>query len=432
MKLAVFSPLPPSRSEIGNNVVPVARALAGMADLTLWTDQAEVGPEVAEIAPVQRYAAGEIDYARLNDADAVVYAIGNNADFHRAIFDVARTTPGVMVLHDTRLQHFLARYGETEGADRMYYFDTMRRSYGPQAERDARAYHAGEIGLDVLVTRYPMTAAVADVGLCTVVHNEAEQRILAGQTWWPVHYLPLAHPVGPVLDNIPGNGTLRLVVFGFMGANRRLPSILEALAGLWEETIELDIYGQLDDRWKVDELVARYGLQDRVRCHGFVDDLSGALRRADLAINLRYPSMGEASASQLRIWDAGLPALVTRTGWYAGLPDDAVFFVEPDDEVGTLRKHLRAACRDLAPFRRAGQRGRAILEQRHRPEDYARGLLAVAEEAVGQHGRRLALGLSRSTAQRLLACADERGIALCARSVAERIAELSGAPDVGT
>ncbi len=423
----MFSPLPPSRSEIGNNVVPVARALAGMADLTLWTDQAEISPEVAEIAPVQRYRAGAVDYARLNQADAVVYAIGNNANFHRTIFDVARTTPGVMVLHDTRLQHFFARYSETEGADRAFYFSSIRRSHGPQAEQEARAWFAGELDFDTLATRYPMTAAVADYGLCTVVHNEAEQRVLAGQTWWPVHYLPLAFGAGPVLDRSPGNGTLRLVVFGFIGANRRLPSILEALAGLWEEAIELDIYGQIDEPAQVDELVARYGLHDRVRRHGFVDDLSGPLRRADLAINLRYPSMGEASGSQLRIWDAGLPALVTRTGWYAGLPDDAVFFVEPDDEVATLRKHLRAACRDLAPFRRAGRRGRAVLEQLHTPAEYARGLLRVAQEAMGQHRRRAAFDLSRSAAQRLLACTDEPGIALCAQSVAARIGQLSRA-----
>jgi len=314
----------------------------------------------------------------------------------------------------------------------MFYFDAMRRSYGLTGERDARACLAGEIGLDALVTRYPMTAAVADYGLCTVVHNEAEQRILAGQTWWPVHYLPLAFAAGPMLDKIPGDGVLRVIVFGFIGANRRLPSILEALAGLWEDAIMLDIYGQLDDPGELDELVARYGLQDRVRWHGFVDDLSAALRRADLAINLRYPSMGEASASQLRIWDAALPALVTRTGWYAALPDDTVFFVEPDDEVGTLRKHLRAACRDLAPFRRAGQRGRAILEQRHLPVDYARGLLGIAEQAKGQHRRRSASDLSRSAAQKLAACTDERGIALCAQQVAERIAELSGVLDAET
>ena len=389
----------------------------------------DVSPEVAEIAPVQRYAAGAVDYTRLNEADAVVYAIGNNANFHRTIFDVARTTPGVMVLHDTRLQHFFARYRETEGADRTFYFASVRRAYGPQAEREARACLAGEIDFDTLATRYPMTAAVADYGLCTVVHNEAEQRVLAGQTWWPVRYLPLAFGAGPVLDKVPGTGTLRLVVFGFIGANRRLHSVLEALTGLWDEAIELDIYGHIDDSLQLNDLVARYGLHDRVRWHGFVHDLSAALRRADLAINLRYPSMGEASASQLRIWDAGLPALVTRTGWYAGLPDDAVFFVEPDDEVGTLRKHLRAACRDLAPFRRAGRRGRAILEQRHTPGDYARGLLDVAQEALGQHRRRAALGLSRSAAQRLLACTDQHGNALSAQGVAERIAELGRTPD---
>lgn len=424
MKIAWFSPLPPAYTGIGYYTVAVASALAGLAELTLWTDQAVVGPEIERIAPVQRFTTGQVDHAALNSADAVFYNIGNNADYHRGIFDVARTTPGIMVLHDTRLQHFLARYSETEGDGRAFYLDAIRRSYGAAAEREALAFIAGEIGIDALVERYPMTEAVADPGLCVIVHNEAERRDLARRVRGPVFSLPLAFGIGPALEPVPADGTLRLVVFGFIGGNRRLPSILEALAGLRDEAITLDIYGEVEPALELDALIARHGLHGTVRRHGFIDDLSPVLRVADLAINLRWPSMGEASDSQLRIWDAGLASVVTRTGWYASLPEDTVFFVEPEDDVAGLRAHLRDACRDLTPFRRAGQRGRALLEQAHRPEAYAAAVVEIAKEAQCQHGRRAALDLSRSAARRLSACGQ--GIALCAQSVAARIGELAG------
>ena len=57
-------------------------------------------------------------------------------------------------------------------------------------------------------------------------------------------------------------------------------------------------------------------LQDIVTLHGFVpaEALEAALASAHLAINFRFPTMGEASVSQLQIWDHALPSLVTRVG----------------------------------------------------------------------------------------------------------------------
>ncbi len=130
-RLNLFSPLPPLRSEIGNHTLIVAAALSEMAEVTLWTPQAEP-PEVPAGIPVVRYDPAAMDWSRLNQADANVYNIGNNATYHRAIFDIARQAPGIVVLHDTRLQHFFARYSETPGDDRAFYLDSMRRTHGPR------------------------------------------------------------------------------------------------------------------------------------------------------------------------------------------------------------------------------------------------------------------------------------------------------------
>jgi glycosyltransferase involved in cell wall biosynthesis len=424
-RLNLFSPLPPLRSDVGNHTLIVARALRNLADVTLWTPQAEP-PEFHLDVPVVCYDPASLDWTRLNRADANIYNIGNNATYHRAIFDIARQAPGIVVLHDTRLQHFFARYSETAGADRAFYLDRMRRSHGPAGLSDANAWLAGERTLDTLVDRYPMTVAALERALAAIVHNESEQQALAAQTRTPVFHLPLAYPAGPPPERGEPNGTLRLVVFGFLGTNRRLGPILEVIAALPDQDLRLDIYGLLDEPDPIDRQIATLGLVGRVCRQGYVPEaeLQAALLRADLALNLRFPSMGEASGSQLRIWSAALPSVVTRTGWYATLPEEAVFFVEPDREAEMLTGHLEALRRDRALFHQVGGRGRAIVEAKHDPALYARGLLDIVSGIGSLHARRAAIDLSHRSAQLLFDAVDVGGVALCAEQVADAVAGL--------
>ena len=395
--------------------------------MTLWTPRDAAQDDAALDVPVVRFDPAAIDWPRLNRADANVYNIGNNATFHRAIFDVARAAPGIVVLHDTRLQHFFARYSETPGADRDFYLDAMRRAQGPAALEDAQRWLNGEQRLDALVDKYPMTLAALAPALAAIVHNPSERLVLAEQTRTPVFHLPLVYRAGPLPERAPPNGTLRLVVFGFLGPNRRLGPLLDVLAALPDRAVALDIYGALDEPEPIDSQIAALGLAGRVRRHGYVPEaeLQLALARADLAINLRFPSMGEASASQLRIWDAALPSVVTRTGWYALLPEDAVFFVDPEREAEMLRGHLEELRRNPARFRLAGLRGRAMLEEQHDPAAYAHGLLNIVHQIDSLHARHAALELSRRAAQTMPCAGDPAAIALSIGQIATAISDLT-------
>jgi glycosyltransferase involved in cell wall biosynthesis len=426
LKLNIFSPLPPVRSEIANVSRMVADALQPMADVTLWTAQTEPSERGGPI-PVMFFDPASVPWAQVQDADLNIYNIGNNATFHRAIFDVARRSPGLIVLHDTKLQHFFARYSEMPGADRDFYLESLQRSHGLDSLADAEAFLAGKLGLDVLVHRYPMTLAALDGALAAVMHNDADRLALAEKTPTPIFYLPLPF-AGPGLAARPApNGTLRLIAFGHMGFNRRLNSILESLSVHEDTAIRLDIYGVLEDAEGVQARTEQLGLSQRVQQHGFVPDqeLTAALAHADLALNLRYPSMGEASASQLRIWDSGLPSLVTRTGWYASLPADAVFFVEPDEEVASIREHLTGLRNNPAAFRKAGLRGREVLLERHAPVVYAEALVAIARQAPALHARRQAIAMSRIAAHGLMEMTDLAGMTACADPVAQAVRALT-------
>src|SRR5438067_6262196 len=92
--------------------------------------------------------------------------------------------------------------------------------------------------------------------------------------------------------------------------------------------------------------------------------------------------MGEASASQLRIWHHGLPSLVTRTGWYGTLPENTVAFVRPDNEAEDIHEHLTGFLSDPQRYRELGENGRSYLHQHHTFETYVDALIELVNAAI--------------------------------------------------
>jgi len=123
---------------------------------------------------------------------------------------------------------------------------------------------------------------------------------------------------------------------------------------------------------------------DHIRLRGYVSDtqLDEALHSADFAINLRWPTMGEASASQLRYWSAALPTLVSDVGWYSELPDEAVCKISVENEIPDLLAVLQDALASPAKYREIGERGRQQLREAHSHSAYASELVALAERLV--------------------------------------------------
>jgi glycosyltransferase involved in cell wall biosynthesis len=129
------------------------------------------------------------------------------------------------------------------------------------------------------------------------------------------------------------------------------------------------------------QLITQYSLEDLVTIHGFVpaDELTNALSRSDLALNLRDPTMGEASASQLRIWQHQLPSLVTDTGWYATLPPDTVAIVRRNAELEDIRSHLAKFLSTPETYRAIGRNGRRHLDEHHTAARYVDRLFELIE-----------------------------------------------------
>src|SRR5437868_14375395 len=106
MKVAYYSPLPPSRSGIADYSALLLPALRRRL-------------EVVVAGPGKRAPA----------ADVAICHLGNGPDAHGWIVDALRSRPGVVVLHEYVLHHLVA--GVTIGrGDGRGYLDAMERELG--------------------------------------------------------------------------------------------------------------------------------------------------------------------------------------------------------------------------------------------------------------------------------------------------------------
>jgi glycosyltransferase involved in cell wall biosynthesis len=401
MRIHWFSPLAPAHTAIADYTGRLLPALAARAEVTLWTDQPHWYSGLERHAAVRRFDPRNFPWEALNGADAAFYNIGNDARFHRAIGQVSRQFPGFSILHDVLLHDSVA-FDCKQRNDRAAYLGIMQSLYGARGRRDGELYWEGALNLLQLGRVYSCAPFFLDASLGALVHSRAAARALAKEVDVPVLRLPLPFPArrlaGPrsALGGDLGAPPWKLVVFGFLGSNRCLKQILTALARLADGNFRLHIYGDLEDRAGTAALIGQLGLAELVTLHGFVPEveLDKALASAHLAINLRYPTKGEASYSQLRIWSHGLPSLVTRIGWYAELPPGTVSFVRPDFLVEDLCAHLRAYAARPAAYVESGLRGHEYFVERHSPASYAAKIVEIAGQAAAYRRRWNALRMS--------------------------------------
>jgi glycosyltransferase involved in cell wall biosynthesis len=263
-----------------------------------------------------------------------------------------------------------------------------------------------------------------------MVHTRDAFTELQKSKRWPVVYapLPFTNPVAPALTtNGRPRDPFRLIIFGHIGRNRRLSAVLEALAQLPEkDRFHLDIYGEMDDAKSVRQRIQALSLKPLVSVHGYApaNELDEALRAASLAINLRYPTMGEASASQLRIWEHALPSLVTKVGWYGSLSEDTVAHVRPDNEVEDIRAHLAAFLQNPERFAGMGREGRRFLEEEHNQNKYVETIVSLVKSSRELNLRKAAIDLAQRAGARMGSWNNENGDTPA--RVAERILQLCG------
>ncbi|RXV58631.1 hypothetical protein C6W92_16535 [Roseovarius sp. A46] len=384
------SPLPPAETDIAHYTQRILPALRARADVTLWTDAFSWSRDLEASCAVRRLNPATITPAEMRSeniapgqAEVAFVQIGNSGDFHSSFLQLARRMPTVVVLHDLALQEM---YFQTIAKRLMSlddYLESIAHWYGDAARSECQLSWEGQEAASTLSQRIPGFELLMENAVAVVTHTSTAHAAVTDRAFVPAYQLELPYKASATATcERAGSGPLRLMQFGYINPNRRLEEVLEALAGLGPDfDFVFDICGKLWDPERIKQKRDHLGLTGKVHLHGFVPEpqLDAMLAEAHLVFNLRNPSMGEASGSQLRIWNAAATSVVTDDGWYRDVPENTVFRIPKENEVASLQALLQQLSQDRHMAAEKGAEGRKRLLDQHVPDRYGEGIVHVAQ-----------------------------------------------------
>jgi glycosyltransferase involved in cell wall biosynthesis len=370
VKVAYFSPLPPSRS--------------GIADYS-----ALLLPALEQLVEVEVVRPGRT--RPIGDADVALYHIGNDPDAHAWIVDALRRRPGVVVLHDFVIHHLVA--GMTIGRkDGHAYLTAMEREAGVAGRMLGWGVLEGRVPplWEVRPEEFPLAGEVLDRATGVIVHSRyaetrAREHGYEGPLW------RIEHPAWPTpaIEPVAIEGDPLIGCFGHLNENKRIPQLLRAFAELRRSHpgARLLLVGEEAPGFDLDGRLARLGLDtEGVIREPYVEEsrLWSLIAACDACVLLRAPTMGETSGSALRTLSLGKPLVVSDVGWFAELPDEVAFKVPVGGEAeidGIVAALERLA--DPAIAASMGAAARAYVGHEHALPKIAEQYVAALEASAG-------------------------------------------------
>lgn len=308
MRVAWFSPLPPSRSGIAAysaEVLPLLRDRGYAIDTFVASSAHEF---------VWKH--------RRRPYDLTVYQMGNAA-CHDYMWSYLFRYPGLVVLHDAQLHQARALALTTRWLPRRDDYLAEFRANHPDAPAEIGEVVAAGFG-ESLFAHWPHIRLVLAAARLTVVHN---RRLLSDLREEYSTAMLDAIPMGVADPTSPGRSidvrrrhgippdTVVLAAYGGLTPEKRIGSLLRALSTTAARFPRLHalLVGQSAEHYDVAGAARQWGVAERVHITGYVPEaeLPAYLHEADLAACLRWPTNRETSASWLRCLAAGRATLVS-------------------------------------------------------------------------------------------------------------------------
>ena len=346
MTVGLYSPLPPARTGVADYAASLLGGLRAFG--------------AVEVAPAR--------------CDVGLYHIGNNG-LHSEIYKRVLAQPGVVVLHDAVLHHFLL--GQLDEAR---YVQEFVYNYGEWSRGLARELWLGRAtsGADHRYFDHPMLKRIAERSRAVVVHNPAAARMVREHAP-AARIVEIPHLFAP--PSLPAEAeTIRyrqrlgvppdrflFGVFGYLRESKRLMAVIEAFRSLGGRA-SLLVAGEFVSRdleRAVEPLLSTPGI---VRLpHVPEREFWLAASGVDACVNLRYPAAGETSGIAIRLMGIGKPVMVTESEECSRFPEDACIRITAGAlERESLRQHMLLLISMAETARAIGQAGAGHLRRRHR------------------------------------------------------------------
>lgn len=339
--IAWLSPFPPQRSGIANYSYSIIKELRPHLDIDLFYDGEEPAPEIRQ--EFNAYPISEFTKRR-KQYDEVVYHLGNNSGFHKKIYELAWNFPGTIVLHDYNLSAFLrdAFYREGNGL-----YEQALLNDSSESERRIFRELLPVIGRHAV--RTPMSHAVVNRSRKVIVHHRwmknrfpDKDHIQVVPMFAKIDYQPTPAEVESFKSKFQIRENHFLIsCLGFTNANK-LPKLqIEVIERLLDEGYPVHLLFAGETAPEVKELEAQVAAgpnSDHITFTGYLNekDYFSAIFASDVIVNLRNPSMGEASLTLMQALAAGKPTIISDVDQYKEFPDRVCWKVTHDENQAEL------------------------------------------------------------------------------------------------
>jgi glycosyltransferase involved in cell wall biosynthesis len=358
-RVAVFTPWPPEPTDSATYSRHLVERLADYADVdVVVSGSGDLDAYDRSLDPrVRIWSARDFDWAHeLRDFERFVYVLGNSP-LHRHALDALMQRPGIVVAHDVR---FGALYESLEPGwteNPTWVREKLYEMYGDRIPAADLRRAAEDRGIQDRFGIY-MSKEVQAHAEKVLVHSRYAADVLRmdrspGQAGAETFVVGRGIPEAAIRRNgdRPAGGPTVLS----HGAGEHPDSIdllIHAFAGLVPERSEakLVLLGSLEEgaEARLSETALNLGLSEAVQLRGRVegDDYWRALASADVAVELRTSSDGEATGSVCDCLAARVPTVVSSIGWLRELPSPAVLHVPRECAPAELRSSIERVLDD--------------------------------------------------------------------------------------
>jgi glycosyltransferase involved in cell wall biosynthesis/SAM-dependent methyltransferase len=351
MRIAFFSPLPPTKSGIADYSEVLLEHLRKVVEVETFT-------ETPRDYDPSRYA-------------IAVYQLGNNPH-HTFVYEMAMKHPGVAVMHEANLHHLIADLTIRRG-DWDAYLHAVESNAGPDALAYAQRHvRTLERGPDYDV---PMIRSILQRSRAAIVHSAAVGDELGAHGFTgPIGKIPHGSWIVDG-DRMKYRSRLGLDdfapvigIFGFLKPYKRIAESLRAFRRLIRVAPEarMILVGEAHPELPLASMIASLGLSAHVRHIGFapIEDFNGYLSACDIVLNLRYPTVGESSGTLLRAFGMGRAVIVSDIGSFREYPDEICLKAPVDStEEDHLFEYLNLLVSRPELARAMGARAREWVER---------------------------------------------------------------------
>jgi glycosyltransferase involved in cell wall biosynthesis len=334
--------------------------------------------------------------------DVALYHLGNNA-LHGDIYRRALEVPGVVVLHDAVLHHFLLGF-----LDEAAYIEEFVYNYGEWNRGLARELWRGRASsaTDRRYFDYPMLRRIVERSRAVVVHNPAAAQSVAehgaglgsgglsGRVIEIPHLFTAPRNGASVAETIRwrqragvGLGSFVFGVFGYLRESKRLMTVLESFADVHRDSpgTTLLVAGEFvstDLERAVEPMLSAPGVMRRPHLEEREFWLAAAV--VDACINLRYPAAGETSGIAIRLMGLGKPVMLTESPECSRFPEDACIRIATGAaERDSLRDHMTLVAQMPQVAAAIGVRAAAYIHAHHGAERVAAQYWGLLREVTG-------------------------------------------------